>query len=125
MRLEQLVSCVSKWYSKAWGPSIAKFTLQNIVWLILISDILKVEIVNNSFDGVEIDNSYERLCFCFYPILSLCFLADEPDPRYIYNYPASLRFGLLQYEKQKNYPRREIGFSQWSKQISNNNQPLG
>ena len=121
----QLVSCVSKWHSKAWGSNIAKITLQNIVWLILISDILKVEIVNNSFDGMEIDDSYERLCFYFYSILSLCFLADEPDPRYIYNYPASLKFVLSQYEKEKNYPRKETGFSQWSKQISNNNQLLG
>ena len=61
---------------------------------------------------MEIDDSYERLCFYFYSILSLCFLADEPDPRYIYNYPASLKFVLSQYEKEKNYSRKETGFSQ-------------
>ena len=39
---------------KAQGPNIAKFILQNSVWLALISGFLEVERINKSYDGAEI-----------------------------------------------------------------------
>ena len=39
-----------------------------------------------SYDWVEIRKFYERQCLYFYPIESLSFLVDKPDPRSIYNF---------------------------------------
>ena len=67
--------------SKARGPNIPKFSLQNSTWLILISGFLEAKRINKSYDGAEIENIYERLCLYFHTIGSLSFLADEPNSR--------------------------------------------
>ena len=84
-----LVSCVKTWKSNVWGPN---FTLQNSIWLILISRLLEVERMNESNGGIEIKNIYERLpMLIIYTVRFLSFFADEPDPRYTtYNFASSL-----------------------------------
>ena len=43
-----------------------------------------------SYGEVDIWKCFEHLCLLFYPNESLSFLTDEPELRYIYNFPQSL-----------------------------------
>ena len=61
-------------------PNIPKFTLQNSVWLTLISEFLEV-ISNKPYDRVEIRKFYERLClyFCDIKYLFFCWISQIQD----------------------------------------------
>lgn len=85
LMLQSIIACLSSTsQTRVRGPNIGKFTLQNIVSLILISELLEEERMNEFYNGKSW-TFYEHLCLLFYPIVSLSFLAEEPDLRYIYN----------------------------------------